>query len=747
MTIALDYETFSSVDLPERGLDNYVKSPDFRILLASVYGKFGTYTFDFVFNTWYEKGQEPLQDQDIPAQYKRFLYAEDDVIIAHSSGFERAVTEWFSQSFQGRWRDSAVLARMLGAESKLEVASRQLTNSHKLEVGNKLVMRFCVPNELYPEGATAERIIENDDMDNWMLFIEYCEMDAQGSYDINELAEKIFSEFAPGEIEKEDVFENVTYEMNSNGWHVDVPLVEKMKQRAWANGIISQKVFVTDTGAQINFNSYKQLQEFCADRGFPVKSLDKYHLPLALEKIDKKIIERAEFLATEAGSNIIQMRETSKTWVRDFGLSSEDTVLKGYREVKALLETKQEIGGSTLSKLPKILDLSGDDDQLRDQYMHVGAGQTYRTTGKGVQMQNLGKLKMMKDEDGKEYVKDVSTIYDLSTDWSNGDMAGQLRQVFTSRSEGGELIVGDFSAVESRGLAYLAGEEWKLDAYREGLDVYKVLVTKYDGISYEEVTPALRPRGKYSELSCGYQASGKAVQDFMFRLGFDVSIEEALQNVSDWRQANPNIVDFWYLLDKVLKDAVRKNRVMERKIGHDLSVRISPFTLESMQEQHPGSVSLVIQILLPNGRAYVTRVVHGCYFRKNGDSESLCYYKPVDRLRPDGRLWTATYKHPKTKRLTYYSIYGGKLAGILTQSMCREMFFESLEELNEALKECPNAEIVGQFHDEIAVDWWPEEGGWDKERVIEIMDFCMSTTLLTDFPLVADIKSDYRYIK
>src|SRR5690606_10264330 len=116
--------------------------------------------------------------------------------------------------------------------------------------------------------------------------------------------------------------------------------------------------------------------------------------------------------------------------------------LRSLEEVKALLETKQEIGGSTLSKLPKILDLVSEDGRLRDQYMHVGAGQTFRTTGRGVQMQNLKKL----DAD----IKDMSTLYDFEVEWSNGDMAGQLRQVFTASHEDGKIIVGDFSAVESR---------------------------------------------------------------------------------------------------------------------------------------------------------------------------------------------------------------------------------------------------------------------------------------------------------
>ena len=356
-------------------------------------------------------------------------------------------------------------------------------------------------------------------------------------------------------------------------------------------------------------------------------------------------------------------------------------------------------------------------------------------------MQNIKKL------DGN--IRDVETLYDFNTHWSNGDMAGQLRQVFKSRHPEGEIIVGDFAGVESRGLAYCAGEEWKLQVFRDGRDVYKELFVRFTGgkVKYEEVTPEQRPRGKYSELSCGYQASGSAVQDFMFRLGFVISLEEAAQNVVDWRGACPAIVDYWADLDTLIKDTVATFSVQEFKGAYGLVYRATPFELASMSAQHPGSVSVAVQIIRPNGKPMVTRFVHGLYFKGN----KLCYYKPEDSLRGD--LWKPTYKHPKLKDdngnplEVYYSIYGGKLAGILTQSMCREMFFESLEALGDALRPCPNALIVGQFHDEIGVDWRPAEDGWSRDEVIAAMEQAMTTCSLDGFPLDAEIKSSHRYIK
>ncbi|UVK60402.1 DNA polymerase I [Microbacterium phage Corn21] len=740
--IGLDYETWSDVELggkEARGLPNYIASPNFKVLMASVSIDGEEYTFDFVFDVLRRKTKNWTES---PGQVKqRFYNCLTDqtttdhgsrILIAHNASFERAVTSWlYGDSISPyRFQDSAVDASIVGAERKLEVASRQLTNTGKLEVGEKLIQQFCVPNEFYPDGPTPELIEQHGHMDDWLLFVHYCEVDAKGGLEIRKVAREITERFHPGLIDQEQYRENGTWDMNQAGWGVDQELVEKFRQRSWANGIIAQRAFnVTDENGEpveINFNSHQQLRKFCEARGVKYKSLDKYHLPGVLARVKKRIAKLESELKDGEYPNL--RRELGRL-----------------EEVEMLLETKAEIGGSTLSKLPVIQRLISEDGILRDQYLHVGASQTYRTTGRGVQMQNIKKL------DGE--IRDVSTAYDFQTHWSNGDMAGQLRQVFRSRHPEGEIIVGDFSGVESRGLAYEAGEEWKLDTFRKGLDVYKVLVTRFiPGLSYEDVTSELRPRGKYSELSCGYQASGKAVQDFMFRLGFSISIEDATQNVNDWRRACPAIVDYWGILDDLLKDSVMSGMALSAPIGNGLSVHVSPFTLPSIQEVEPGAVSLCLQIKV-NGQPYVTRFVHGAHFRKG----KLCYYKPAKNFGPKG-LWLVVDETRSAKKSAelgrevelYYGIYGGKLAGIFTQSLCRELFFDSLMYLRELLKSngVVNAVICGQFHDEINVDWWPMEGGHTKEFVQDLMRQAMTKVkVLKNFPLDVDIKSAYRYIK
>jgi hypothetical protein len=152
----------------------------------------------------------------------------------------------------------------------------------------------------------------------------------------------------------------------------------------------------------------------------------------------------------------------------------------------------------------------------------------------------------------------------------------------------------------------------------------------------------------------------------------------------------------------------------------------------------------------PTARLILQRIFHGCYMRGG----NVGYYKPSDRKTGD--LWRNHFKDPKTKQVRFYELYGGKLAGILTQSFCRELFFEALERAHTWCKNHENVQLVGQFHDEIVVDWkvGPATGTgrftpYRLEDAKRQLETCMSTApgFAPSFPLAADIKDDYRYTK
>jgi hypothetical protein len=417
-------------------------------------------------------------------------------------------------------------------------------------------------------------------------------------------------------------------------------------------------------------------------------------------------------------------------------MAQDDPKREGYCDVRFMLATKKILGGSSLKKLKVILENTSEDDRLHDQYLHVGAGQTWRTTGRSVQMQNL---KRFVDEPA-----DMSELDDPDNVWSNDELAENLRQAFTSSDPMGSLIVGDFSSVESRGLAYLAGAEWKLKAYRQNKDMYKVLAQQIFNVPYDAVLKPQRQAGKVGELSCGYQASGPAVQEFAKGMGIEMSEGEATKLVSDWREVNPETVDFWWKLDAMLHAVIEGTSTVERHVlpydGLELKMKSKPAP-DSLLKQHPGSKTLVLEIW-QGGDCLLRRFFHGCYVR----GRSICYYKPSELK--GGDLWKAWYIHPKTKQRTYYSVYGGKIAGILTQSFCREIFFRVLAQVQDWVDFYPNVNIVGQFHDEIVLDWVPTKGVLDlSSAMIRLEDIMSDPGSLRSFPLAADIKHDYRYIK
>ena len=718
----IDFETFSKTNLPERGKRNYMDDPSFRAILVSVAPMKGLKPYNALrFELLYDDGLAGFEE------FIRYVKDEKVTLIAQNAGFERGVL--MRMGLMDRWDeinivDSAVMARLLGAGSKLEVASRQLTDTPKLEAGKSLIMKFCVPHEGYDE-PSFEYIEEH--AEDWALFGDYCDVDAIGGREIVDNGIEILRDLGiEGLWNQECRFEKITAQMNETGWGVDREAVKWMLKRSWANSEIAKSIFIQDVGKELNFNSPIQLKKFCTDRGVKVSSLDKYHAPAKLQEV----LEALE----------------------DPKLSEERR--QQLSEVRTMLEIKLEIGGTSLSKLPVIDKTTREaDDRLYDQYMHVGAGQTFRTTGVGVQMQNITRL--------KGELRDLETLEDYSVEWTNTDMINQLRQVFRSQHPEGELIVGDFKAVESRGLAFLAGEEWKLDAYREGMDIYKMLVTKYDDVAYEDVTSEMRPKGKYTELSCGYQASAKAVKEFMFRLGFNISLEEAQEWVPNWRNANPKIVELWGTLDEALREAIATRTNAKRTLGNGLTLEITPFTLPSVSKVAPGSVSLCIKIYLPTaGEPFVVRFIHGAEMFVGG--KGISYHKPAETVREDG-LWgkiswsrinkTATQKANQGNRgkrkIVLNTIYGGKLAGILTQSFCREMFFGSAVTLVDKIKPYPNVKLVGQFHDELNVEWVPSEepNALELDQAIYIVEEAMSKTTVPGFPLAADVKSAYRYIK
>jgi DNA polymerase bacteriophage-type len=684
--IGLDFETYSAVDLPKHGLARYVGHHTFRPLIASVAREnHPTQTVEFI------------TDPGAAAHQLSSLIG-DATIVAHNAAFEQAVLDrlglfYGSESFI----DSAVVARAAGAAGRLEAAAPQLLDTDKLESGKNLMRLFSIPPKDAGPDAQFDVNLITDNYDDWLEYIHYCEVDAELGLRIVQMWDHVL---APHEL----AYQDVTMDMNKVGWRVDIPLVAEMQRRYHANMDQTLQEFRDMYDAQeLNLNSLKQLKEWCEERGIKATSFDEKNVAKLLARIEQKLLSSAKLTQDK----------------RD-----------DYLAVRDLLRTKQALGGSSLKKLQVILD-TANGERLLDQYLHCGAGQTLRTTGRSVQMQNLKRLST---------IEDMDTLHDPAVHWDNTQLAENLRQVFTASKPGGSLVVGDFSSVESRGLAWLAHEDWKLDAYRKGQDLYKTLASNMFGVAYDAVSKEQRQIGKVGELSCGYGAGPGAVMTFAENMGVNLTEGEATKLVYDWRDANPNIVALWDRLNDMLIDVVEGHAGQTRwELSDGLTIVLtSHHPPASLQKINPHAVTVKLSVV-GQSAPILNRYFHGCHRR----GRNVVYYKPSELKT--GELWKDTFIDPKTKHRRHHELYGGKLAGILTQSFCRELFFESLLAVHEEFKRNGNVRLVGQFHDEIVLDVdHPPILDRVKKRLGELMSH---SDIAPSFPLEAEIKHDYRYTK
>lgn len=689
----LDFETYGAVSLPDHGLERYVSDESFRALIAC--------TTKVSNSGGRERRRYRLWDrQDVDDLAYQL---GGTIVCAHNAGFEKRVNQWLGiDDVVKDYIDSAVLARAMGAASKLEAAAPQLLDTDKLEDGWRLIKLFSIPSKEQLEAGRRnfDPAIFADNLADLELFWKYCGIDSDLSLELVLRAIRLgfYSE-------QEQGYHRITMGMNETGWHVDVPTVEEMQRRYKENQEVELAKFRDECDAEdLNLNSLPQLKEWCLDRGIKASSFDEDHVAKLLSRIEKKM-------------------ET---------LQLDDPKLKDYGQVARMLRTKQVLGGSSLKKLKVILDTTGEDARLRDQYLHIGAGQTWRTTGRSVQMQNLKRLGGEGDN--------MLELEDMDIEWDNDQLARNLRQVFTAEHPQGRLIVGDFSSVESRGLAWWAGAHWKMDAYRQGKDMYKVLASDMFGIRYDQVDKQQRQTGKVGELSCGYQAGGGAVQSFAAGMGVDFTEAEAAKLVQDWRATNPEVVAWWALLDEALWQGFKHQSYIVSS-GYDFTIEVCWAEMpDSLSKIDPNCRSLLIIVRDGKGNEFMRRIFHGVYER----GRSLCYYKPTDRK--SGPVWVNHFKDPKTKQVKFYNIYGGKLAGILTQSLCRQMFFASLQGVHDWVEKTRGVRLIGQFHDEIVLDWSPG-GDVSLDEAKRMLESSMSVTPLRGFPLSAEIKDDYRYTK
>lgn len=614
--ICIDIETFSSVDIKDCGAYKYALSDDFEILLIA-------YAIDF--------GEVKVIDlargDSIPSEFITAI--KDSSVIKHAYN---APFEWFCLKQFGldtdisEWRDTMFHSLYLGFPASLGAAGKALgleEDKQKDREGKALVKYFCCPCKPTKANGRRTRNLPDDDLDKWKQFIEYNRQDV-----VAEMS--IYMMLAPFPVpETEQILWQDDIEMNARGILVDMELVEGAIE---LNDLIKESLLAK--GEEIsgldNPNSPAQIKEYVNSRG-------------------------------------VDMEDTTKSTVAtllDDGSIPDD--------VRSLLEIRQELGMASVSKYKAMENAECSDGRVRGLLQFYGANRTGRWAGRLVQVQNLPRNYIEPIGIARELVKnrDFASLEILFGSVPNV-LKELIRTAFIPSKY--KLVVSDFSAIEARIIAWLAGEKWVQDVFATHGKIYEATASQMFGVDIDLISKgnpeyALRQKGKIAQLALGYQGSVGALKA-MGALNMGLTEEELPELVDMWRRANPNIVKLWYRLGDMALNVMMDNRPRAYK----------GVTFYKRADVSSGISFLAVK--LPSGR-------------------SLHYPFPEVRNNKFGRP-AVHYMEWNTGQWREGSTYGGKLTENIVQAIARDCLAVNLRRIK--LK-CPEVDLLMHIHDEVVLD-------------------------------------------
>lgn len=623
----IDFETFSDVDLKARGAYNYMRGAFWEALIC-------TYR-------WGEDGEtQLLQGMDEIMPFVRETHDDEDVVfIAHNASFERLVYTTINDYPIGefmppeRFIDTMAMARCLGFPGGLGNLAKALGVEEKDSAGTRLINMFCVPDKRGHWHTPQTRPTD------WKRFCDYAAQDVDTLVAVHKAMEERYGGFPPGE---QQVW-YVDQRINDRGILADVNLARRGIEIAEDIKNSSLRSIELYTKLE-NGRSQKQLFGWVADqllRGGIITQVEGgvYVFPDTgepFDTIDKKMVGY---------------------------LLERDDISIAVREV---LNLRAMSNAASVAKFNAYLRLSDPfQHRVRGAMQFFGA-HTGRWAGRGVQFQNLPRNTAGGEEETEALVTKAMSNkgHELTLD----DLKPLIRACVTA-PEGKELTVCDYSAIEARVIAWLAGEEWVLEAFREGRDIYVETASRMFHVPYEEAK-ALRSKGKVAVLALGYNGGVNALRV----MGGEGTDEELQELVWAWRAANPNIARFW-------KDLESAFRLGYGKVGQFLEVQ--------------SGANNARRIVLPSGRAVYYHEVHTRPMMKFGKVFQVLHFKDPKNI--SGSAWLTTY--------------GGKLSENVTQAVARDVLASALINLEEN-----GAEVVAHVHDEVIC-----QSGLSVDRVAELM--------------------------
>lgn len=621
-SISIDIETFSSVSLQKCGVYKYAESDDFEILL------FG-YSID--------GGEVEVVDlamgEKIPEEIIDALTDENIIKWAFNAQFERICLSRYLTDLgvsldpfhdnhplsidktrflnPSSWHCTMIWAATLGLPLSLEGVGAVLgLEKQKLSEGKNLIKYFCVPCNPTKVNGGRTRNMPYHDKDKWEKFKAYNLRDVETEMGIKQklsrfpVSDSIWNEY------------HLDQEINDRGIGVDMTFVSNAIKLDEISKDILTKEIQNKTGLD-NPNSVQQMKEWLSDNGLQTETLGK-----------KAVAE----MIKDAPENLADV-----------------------------LSLRQRLAKSSVKKYTSMENAVCLDSRVRGMFQFYGANRTGRFAGRLVQLQNLPQNHMSDLASARGLIRNgefdmARILYDDIPD----TLSQLIRTAFIPQGDN-KFIVADFSAIEARVLAWLAGEKWRMKVFEEGKDIYCSSASQMFGVPVEKhgINGHLRQKGKIAELALGYGGSVGALKA-MGAIEMGIAEEELQPLVYAWRNSNPAITNLWWNIDNCVKETVKK-RIMTETHG-------ILFTYESG----------FLFITLPSGRR-------------------LAYVKPKIGINQFGGE-SVTYEGVGgTKKWERLESYGPKFCENITQAIARDVLLYAMQ----TLRHCS---IVAHVHDELIIE-------------------------------------------
>ena len=503
--ISIDIESYSDVDLSKCGVYKYSSSPNFEILL-----------FGYSVDGGEVKVVDVACGEKIPAEILEALSDETVTKWAFNAMFERVclsnyLGEWLEPE---SWKCSMVWSATLGLPLSLENVGAVLgLEKQKLTEGKDLIRYFCVPCKPTKANGGRTRNLPEHDRDKWERFKAYNLRDVEAEMQIQQRLAKFP---VPGFVWEEYWQDQ---EINDRGIGVDMDMVR--------NAIAMDGRSKADLSAAMqelteleNPNSVQQMKQWLLENGMETDSLDRKAVAALLKDAPEPL--------------------------------------------KTVLTLRQQLAKSSVKKYQAMENAVCADRRAHGMFQFYGANRTGRFSGRIIQLQNLPQNHIPDLAQARELVKNgdfdaISMLYEDIPD----TLSQLIRTAFVPQ-DGRKFIVADFSAIEARVIAWIAGERWRLKVFEGGGDIYCASASQMFHVPVEKhgINGHLRQKGKVAELALGYGGSVGALKS-MGALEMGLAEEELQPLVSAWRDSNPNITEFWWAVDRTVKECIKKRMPTE----------------------------------------------------------------------------------------------------------------------------------------------------------------------------------------